>query len=250
MPDSDAVPSRAAVAAVVFDAYGTLFDVAAAARSAAAEAGFEAVADRWPAIADAWRVRQLEYSWLRSLAGEYDDFWQITEDALDWTLAAQGLAGDARLRRRLLDLYWELTAFPDARPALDALRASGRALAILSNGSGRMLDAAIANAGMRDVFDAVLSVEAVRAFKPDPKVYQLVCDRFACPPDSVSFVSSNGWDAAAAAGFGFRSIWVNRSGQPPERLPWTAEIEVRNLDAAASAIDAWTAGAERTSRSK
>lgn len=202
----------------IFDAYGTLFDVAAAARIAAVEKGREKLAAIWPKLAEDWRRKQLEYTWLRAVMRQHADFWSVTQDGLDWALEAAGL-NDPELRARLLALYWELAAYPEVPPMLARLKAAGLATAILSNGSPEMLAAAVRSAGIGDVLDDVLSVESVGIFKPDAGVYRLVTERFACTPDQVLFASSNGWDAAAAAGFGFRTAWVNRAGQPKDRLP-------------------------------
>lgn len=205
---------------VVFDAYGTLFDVTAAARRAASEPGFEALAQAWPKLAADWREKQIEYTRLRVIAGVHADFRAVTRDALDWALASAGLAGLPGIADRLMALYDELEAYPEAREAVAALRAAGRTTAILSNGTPAMLEAAVAAAGMEGMFDAILSVEAARVFKPAPEVYALVEAEFGCAREEVLFVSSNGWDAACAAGFGFASVWVNRAGAPVERLPW------------------------------
>ncbi|MCB2128919.1 MAG: haloacid dehalogenase type II [Rhodobacteraceae bacterium] len=202
----------------IFDAYGTLFDVAAAARIAAAEPGCGALAAVWPKLAEDWRRKQLEYSWLRAIMGQHVDFWTVTQDALDWALDASGLA-DAAVHARLLALYWTLGAYAEVPAMLAALKARGFQTAILSNGSPEMLQAAAASAGITDHLDDILSVESVGVFKPDARVYGLVTKRFACTPDRVLFVTSNGWDAAGAADYGFRTAWVNRAGQPVDRLP-------------------------------
>lgn len=204
----------------VFDAYGTLFDVSAAARLAAAEPGFEALVTVWPKVASDWRLKQLQYSWLRAVTGDHCAFWKVTQDGLDWALEASDLR-DPAIRERLLQLYWELPAYAEVPLMLTALKEAGMGTAILSNGSPDMLDGAVASAGLEGLLDDVLSVESVGVFKPSPKVYQLVLDRFKCAPGEVLFVSSNGWDAGAAAGFGFTSAWVNRMREPVDRLPWT-----------------------------
>lgn len=204
----------------VFDAYGTLFDVAAAARVAAAEPGAGALADRWSQLADAWRLKQLQYTWLRAITGAHTDFWIVTQNGLDWALEATGLDGDAALRERLLALYWELEAYPEVPAMLTALKQAGMNTAILSNGSPDMLDGAVRSAQISDVLDDVLSVETVGIFKPDERVYDLVGQRFGCARSEVLFVSSNGWDAAAATGYGFETVWANRAGDPVDRLPW------------------------------
>lgn len=204
----------------VFDAYGTLFDVAAAARQAAAEPGYQALADKWPELASHWRLKQLQYTWLRAVTDAHCDFWDVTQDGLDWALEAAGLHGDDTLRQRLLDLYWELQAYPEVPAMLQALKAGGMQTAILSNGSPPMLNGAVQSAGIAEVLDDVLSVESVGVFKPHARVYDMVHDRFGCARDQVLFVSSNGWDAAGASGYGFVTAWVNRSSEPMDRLPW------------------------------
>lgn len=205
----------------IFDAYGTLFDVAAAARQAAQEPDFPALKDRWADVANLWRLKQLQYTWLRALSDAHTDFWEVTGNGLDWALESTGLDGDAALRKRLLDLYWELQAYPEVAPMLAALKAGGLQTAILSNGSPDMLAGAVKSAGIGDLLDDVLSVQSVGIFKPDRRVYDLVGKRFGCAPDEVLFVSSNGWDAAAASGYGFDTAWANRAGEPVDRLPWT-----------------------------
>lgn len=202
----------------VFDAYGTLFDVAAAAREAASEPGRGALAGCWRKLAADWRAKQLQYTWLRAVAGEHRDFWGVTGDGLDWALEANGLDGDAELRERLLQLYRELSAYPEVPAMLAALKQAGFNTAILSNGSPAMLEGAVRSAGVGAHLDDVLSVESVGIFKPAPQVYALVTRRFGCARDEVLFVSSNGWDAAAASGYGFFTAWVNRAGEPMDRL--------------------------------
>ncbi|MEM7523838.1 MAG: haloacid dehalogenase type II [Pseudomonadota bacterium] len=216
------------IKACVFDAYGTLFDVAAAAREAAAEPGREAFAAKWPAVAQIWRLKQLQYTWLRAVADAHCDFWDVTQDGLDFALEAEGLA-DPDLRARLLALYWELSAYPEVPAMLAALKEAGFATAILSNGSPDMLNGAVESAGVGAVLDDVLSVQSVGVFKPHKSVYDLVGARFGVTPDEVLFVSSNGWDAAAAAGYGFYTTWVNRAGEPIDRLPWTPNLVLSDL---------------------
>ncbi|MEM6619377.1 MAG: haloacid dehalogenase type II [Pseudomonadota bacterium] len=213
----------------VFDAYGTLFDVAAAARIAAAEPGQEALADCWQDLARDWRLKQLQYTWLRAVADAHTDFWQVTQDGLDWALEAQNLSDNPALRDRLLQLYWELEAYNEVPAMLAALRQKGLYTAILSNGSPAMLDGAVQSAALGDLLDAVLSVQDVGVFKPHARVYDLVGKRFQTSPEDVLFVSSNGWDAAAAAGYGFVSVWVNRASEPMDRLPWTPAHVLRDL---------------------
>ncbi|MBD0865221.1 MAG: haloacid dehalogenase type II [Rhodobacteraceae bacterium] len=209
------------ISCCVLDAYGTLFDVAAAARQAAAEPGYKALADTWPAIARDWRLKQLQYSWLRAITNAHTDFWDVTADGLDWALNANGLTEQSALRQRLLDLYWELACYSEAPEMLARLKSAGLTTAILSNGSPGMLNGAVQSAGISDLLDDVLSVEEVGVFKPDSRVYDMVGKRFGCAPTNVLFASSNGWDAAGAAGYGFQTVWVNRAAEPVDRLPWT-----------------------------
>jgi len=213
----------------VFDAYGTLFDVAAAAREAAAEPGRDAFAAKWQQIATDWRLKQLQYSWLRALSDAYTDFWEVTQNGLDFALEAAGLEGDAELRERLLALYWELSAYPEVPAMLHALKAAGMKTAILSNGSPDMLDGAVRSSALGDVLDDVLSVQDVTIFKPHKSVYDLVGKRFSTAPDEVLFVSSNCWDACAARASGFFVAWVNRMDEPVDRLPWQPNVTLTDL---------------------
>lgn len=206
------------ITTVIFDAYGTLLDVSAAARDAAAEDRSPQLAEAWPKLAQDWRAKQLEYSWLRAITGDHCDFWTVTQNALDWALEAQALT-DPALRARLLDLYRDLQAFPEAKACLEALRARGLATGILSNGSPNMLASACDAAGISGLLDHVLSVEEVGVFKPSPRVYDLVGTRFGAATDQVLFVSSNGWDAGCAAAYGFTTTWVNRADAPIDQLP-------------------------------
>lgn len=218
-------PAFGPIEACVFDAYGTLFDVAAAA--ARCRDDLHGKADQ---LAEVWRLKQLQYTWLRSLMRRYVDFTQVTGDALDYALAAVGI-DDPPLRDRLLALYMELDAYPEVPEMLRRLRAGGLKTGILTNGSPRMIDAAVASAGLGDLLDAVLTVDALGIYKPDPSVYRLAPDRFGLPTERIAFMSSNAWDAAAAADFGMTVIWINRFGQPPERLPGTPVAELKSLEA-------------------
>jgi 2-haloacid dehalogenase len=199
--------------ACVFDAYGTLFDLTSASRSCG-----DALGDKAEAMGTLWRIKQLDYSWLRSLMGRHADFWQVTGDALDYAMAQLGFT-DPALRARLMDAFLNIQAYADARSVLETLRRARRPAAILSNGSPRMLDAAVASAGIGALLDHVLSVEEVGVYKPDRRVYELATRRLGLVAERVCFVSSNGWDAAGAASFGFKAVWANRSGAPRERLP-------------------------------
>ena len=196
--------------AYVFDAYGTLFDVHAAVRRHAGEIGPDG-----QMLSEIWRAKQLEYSWVRSLMGAYADFWQLTEQALDFAFAKVPSA-DPRLRSDLLAAYWKLDCYPEVPAVLKALKADGARLAILSNGSPAMLEAAVKSAALDQFLDEIFSVDGVGRFKTDPAVYDMVTAGWRLYPASVSFQSSNRWDIAGAAKFGFRTVWVNRSGQPDE----------------------------------
>ncbi len=211
------------IEACVFDAYGTLFDVNAAVARCRDQVGPEA--DR---LSDIWRQKQLQYSWLRSLMDRYVDFWQITGQALDFAMEAVGI-DDPVLRTRLMDLYEALDAYDDAAPCLERLRQAGLKTAILSNGNKAMLASAVESARLGPLLDAVLSVEEIGVFKPYAPVYRLVGDRLEVAARAVCFVSSNGWDAHAAADYGFQVAWANRAGQPHERLPGRLAAEMRGL---------------------
>ena len=214
----------------VFDAYGTLFDVAAAARLVSAEPGREALSALWPELAEHWRQKQLQYTWLRTITDDYTPFWDVTQHGLDWAMEKVGL-NDPELREDLLAMYWELPAYKEVPMMLAQLKAAGKTCAILSNGSKDMLDGAVDSAGIRIYLDAVLSVEDVSIFKPASKVYDMVAAQFDCAKDDVLFVSSNGWDAAGASRYGFETVWVNRAGDPVDRLPHTPQHILTDLTA-------------------
>lgn len=214
--------------AFVFDAYGTLFDVHAAIARHHEAAGPDA--DRFSEI---WRTKQLEYAWMLSAAGHYVDFWTLTGRALDYAFARLPSV-DRALRAPLLDAYFKLDAFPDARAALTALKAKGMRTAILSNGNSKMLQAAVGAAGIGDDLDAVLSVDTIRIYKPRMEVYALVTDAFKLAPADVAFVSSNRWDVMGATAFGFRCVWVNRANMPEEYAEFAPVKVVRELSALAT----------------
>jgi len=211
------------IQACVFDAYGTLFDV----NSAAAQAR-DALGDAWQPLADSWRTKQLQYTWLRGLMGRHADFWQVTQDALDYAMESHKL-DDAALRERLMGLYLRLHAYPEVKHTLTRLKAKGMKLAILSNGAPKMLASAAENSGIAALLDAVLSVEDVGVFKPHPSVYRLPGERFKLTQGQMCFLSSNAWDAHAAKACGFRVLWCNRFGQAPERIPEAPDGEIATL---------------------
>ena len=213
------------IGACVFDAYGTLFDVAAAAVQCR-----DALGDKADELSVLWRTRQLEYTWLRSLMQEYVEFWQVTGDGLDYAMAALGIEDDA-LRQRLMDIYMRLDAYPEVKDVLSALKAGGIKTAVLSNGSPEMLSSAVDNAGIADLLDDVFSVDSIGVYKPHPSVYQMAVDGLGVDAARICFMSSNAWDAAAGANFGYRVVWVNRFGQPQERIPGEPEHEIKTLEA-------------------
>lgn len=218
------------VRAVFFDAYGTLFDVHAPIARLAEEIGPNA-----GAISELWRLKQLQYTWLRSLMGAHADFAQVTVEALDYALSHYRVE-NAALREQLLRLYLALDAYPDAADALNALRERRMITGILSNGSPGMLQHAVGSAMLGDLLDHVISVEDVGIYKPHPSVYGLVEQRLGMARDAVAFVSANGWDAAGAAHFGFNVIHLNRTGVAPENLPGAPLLTVGSLAEVATTI--------------
>ncbi len=209
--------------AYLFDAYGTLFDV----HSVTARAGAGMEGDL-PALSDLWRRKQLEYTWLRSLMERYVDFWGITEAALHAAAEQLGIAVTAEQVARLMEAYLAPPVFPDVGPALKALR--GRPVAILSNGSPRMLESAARHNGLDGYLTAIISADRVRIYKPSPRVYALGEEILKLPTSEVLFVSSNAWDAAGAKSFGYRVCWCNRAGGQWERLGTAPDMIVTSLD--------------------
>lgn len=201
------------IQAVVFDAYGTLFDFASPVARRR-----ERIGDKAELLVELWRRKQLEYSWLRTLMARHTDFWRVTGDALDYAMQAVGLA-DPVLRSDLMQLYLDLDAYPDASATVERIKQAGMRTAILSNGSPTMLTALVNRSDLTRVIDAVLSVEERACYKPHPSVYQLAVDALGIAAPHVCFVSANGWDVAGAAAFGFQVAWINRNGAPTERLP-------------------------------
>jgi 2-haloacid dehalogenase len=207
------------IRACVFDAYGTLFDFASAARKMLGDD---------TSFITLWRDKQLQYTWLRAAQERHADFWQVTGDALDFALESLDLAIPS-LHERLMELYLGLEPFPEVPGVLAALREAGFSTAILSNGSPAMLDALIKSSNLEAMFDAVLSADAVRAFKTHPDVYQYALDSLDLQASAISFQSSNAWDAHGASDFGMRVVWCNRYGQRRERLPGSPDFEIRTL---------------------
>lgn len=211
------------IEAYVFDAYGTLFDVHSAVRRLR-----NSIGPRHAELSMLWRTKQLEYTWLRSLMGVHADFWSLTEQALQYAMRATG-TNDAALHSRLMGAYLTLDAFSEVSSVLTALRQAGFPVAILTNGSPEMITAAVRSAGLDDLVTHQLSVESVGVYKPDPRVYQLACDTLGVAPAAISFQSSNAWDAAGAAHFGFQVAWINRYRQPEECLPGKPAAVLQDL---------------------
>jgi 2-haloacid dehalogenase len=216
------------VAGLLFDAYGTLFDV-----HSVMEAGRAVTADP-AALSALWRAKQLEYTWLRTLMGRYVDFWAVTEAALTFACRRLGLDVGPVERARLMDAYLRLEPFPEVRAVLERLR--GLPCAVLSNGAPRMLEAVVAHAGLGPYLQAVISVDPVGRFKPAPEVYALGPARLGLPREALGFVSSNGWDVMGAKACGFPVVWVNRQGMPPEELGLVPDLEVADLEGLARAL--------------
>jgi 2-haloacid dehalogenase len=226
------VPNAMPIAAVVFDAYGTLLDVHGAMQRHA-----DKLPPDWERISADWRSKQLEYTWVRTLTGpgQHRDFWQLTREALEF-VAARHRITDPAVLAQLLEAYRILPAYPDAKPALAALRARGLRTAILSNAEPSMLDAAVGAAALAPLLDAVISVETLGTYKPDRRVYDLAAERLGLGLGQMAFVSSNAWDAQAAALAGFRVFWCNRAGAPAEYGLETAATVLRGLDELETAL--------------
>ena len=212
----------------IFDAYGTLFDVTSATRIVANEEEYSSFPNHSVKVSNSWRIKQLEYSWLRNIMHEYIDFWQITKDALDFALEENQIKNE-KLRQRLLDVYWNLSAYPEAQDVLTTLKANNIQTGILSNGSKQMLNSAVVSANLKNYLDKIISIDGIEIYKPDTKVYQMVIDQFNCKIEEVLFISSNGWDIAGASKFGFTTLWVNRNLIPKDRLTFMPNKITNNL---------------------
>lgn len=209
--------------ACVFDAYGTLFDM-----HSAVGKYYESLGDIADQLSDIWRTKQLEYTWLRSLMKTHADFWQVTQDGLDYALDVCNI-NDISLRNNLIQAYLHLRCYPEVPDMLKRLKDSGRHLAILSNGSPQMLEAVVKSNGLEDLIQTVLSVETVGVFKPDPKVYKLAVNSLGLYEEEIVFLSANAWDAIGAKAFGLRVAWINRFDQRSERLPFQPDTEIKTL---------------------
>ena len=210
------------IKALAFDAYGTLFDV-----HSVISACNQNFPDQGAALSQRWRAKQLEYTWLRSLMGRYEDFWQVTESALVFACKSLSLSCPPGTRAQLMEAYLRLDPYTEVREALKTL--SNYPLAILSNGSPRMLHAVVKSAGFEGVFSHVISVDEVKIYKPSPRVYQLASQKMSVPETAIGFVSSNSWDVIGAKAFGFWTCWVNRSAAPGDELGVTPDVTVKTL---------------------
>ena len=214
---------------IVFDAYGTLFDITAAARKSALVSSNSLLKSSWEDLAEIWRKKQIEYTWLQNILNCRTDFRDITSKALDFALEEMALEQDPKLRKTLLDLYWTSEVYPEAGQILKELNLLNINLAILSNGTLEMLLSACSSTEINKYFDFIVSVDEVGIFKPDKRVYELVDSKMGYKTNEVLFVSSNAWDIVGATKYGFSTVWVNRGKKPVERLPWKAKYEFSNL---------------------
>ena len=211
------------VTACVFDAYGTLFDV----NSAAAKCK-EKLGDKWENFANAWRTTQLEYTWLRSLMKKHKNFWEITEDSLDHAMETFNI--NKNMRKELLNLYKELSPYPEVKECLDALKSKKIKIAILSNGTPSLLKGLVENNNIQSYFDNIISVEDVKIYKPDPKVYEMPIKKYNCKPENICFLSSNTWDVSGGGVFGYNAVWVNRFNKVFDKLGYNPQYIINNLN--------------------
>ena len=210
------------IKAIIFDAYGTLFDV-----NSAAEKCKEKLGDKWEGFANYWRTTQLEYTWLRSLMRRHKDFWQITEDSLDKSMNFYNI--DNSMRSELLNLYKVLLPFAEVKDALNKLKQSNYKLAILSNGTPDLLNELVVSNGLKDIFDDIFSVEEVGIFKPDSKVYDLPINKYNIEKNEVLFLSANTWDVSGAGNYGYNTVWVNRNNNIFDKLDFEPNQQISNL---------------------
>ena len=211
------------IKAIIFDAYGTLFDVNSAAEKCKGKIG-----DKWESFANYWRTAQLEYTWLRSLMNRHKDFWQVTEDSLDKSMQAFKI--DSLMRNELLDLYKVLSTFPEVKEVLNKLKKKNYKLAILSNGTPFLLNELVKSNNLDNIFDDVFSIEEVKTYKPDPKVYNIPIKKYQIQKNEVAYLSANTWDVSAGGNYGFNSVWVNRNKNIFDKLDYLPKNEVKNLN--------------------
>ena len=207
---------------IIFDAYGTLFDVNSAAEKCKLKIG-----EKWKNFSNYWRTTQLEYTWLRSLMKRHKDFWQITEDSLDKSMLTFKI--DKSMRNELLNLYKELSTFPEVKSVLEELKKKSIKLAILSNGTPSLLSNLVKNSNLENLFDDVFSIEEVKIYKPDPKVYDIPINKYKVKKEEITFLSANTWDVSGGGNYGYNAIWVNRSNNVFDKLDYTPKYEVKNL---------------------
>jgi len=210
------------IKAIIFDAYGTLFDV-----NSAAEKCKDKIGDKWESFANYWRTTQLEYTWLRSLMGRHKDFWQITQDSLDKSMKAYRI--DSSMRNELLNLYKVLSPFKEVPETLRSLKEKKYKLAILSNGTPQLLNELVKNNKLENFFDEVFSVEHVGIYKPESKVYDIPIKKYQIEKNEVAFLSSNTWDVSGGGNYGYKAIWVNRNKSIFDNLDYRPNYEIRDL---------------------
>ncbi|MFL2775418.1 MAG: haloacid dehalogenase type II [Paracoccaceae bacterium] len=214
---------------IVFDAYGTLFDINAAAQKSALVCSNSSLQSNWKELAELWRTKQIEYTWLQNILNNHTDFLDITKISLDFALEEMMLDQEPKLKETLLDLYQTSEAYSEVVHVLEELNGRGIKLSILSNGTPEMLFAACASSRIEKLLDFIVSVEEIGIFKPDGRVYELVNTKMGYKISEVLFVSSNGWDIMGAAKFGFSTAWINRNKKPVERMQWKPNYELSNL---------------------
>ena len=210
------------IKAIIFDAYGTLFDV-----NSAAEKCKEKIGDKWEGFANYWRTTQLEYTWLRSLMKRHKNFWEITEDSLDKSMKVFNI--ELSMKNELLDLYKVLSSYPEVKDTLNELKKKKYKLAILSNGTPSLLDQLVSNNNLDNIFDDIFSVEEARIFKPDSKVYDIPIKKYKIQKQDIAFLSANTWDVSGGGNFGYNSIWVNRNNVIFDNLDYLPKKQVKNL---------------------
>ena len=210
------------IKAIIFDAYGTLFDV-----NSAAERCKEKIGDKWESFANYWRTTQLEYTWLRSLMNRHKDFWQITEDSLDKSMIFFNI--DQSMRNELLNLYKILSTFPEVKEVLTKLKERKIKLAILSNGTPSLLNELVKSNNLNNIFDDIFSIEEVGIYKPDSKVYDIPIKKYQIKKNEVTFLSSNTWDVSGGGNYGYNSIWVNRNNNIFDKLDYEPKKQIKNL---------------------
>ena len=218
------------IKAIIFDAYGTLFDV-----NSAAEKCKDKIGDKWEGFANYWRTTQLEYTWLRSLMNRHKDFWQVTEDSLDKSMKAFKI--DSSMRNELLDLYKILSTFPEVIQVLNNLKKKGYKLAILSNGTPSLLNELVKSNNLNNIFDDIFSIEEVGIYKPDSKVYDIPIKKYKIQKEEVAFLSANTWDVSGGGNYGYNSMWVNRNNNIFDNLDYQPKIQITNLKQLFSSIE-------------